>query len=69
MASEKDVCSECEEHICNPCLLRDLLAERTSRIREILNTVDYSSFPRSAWDDVYEDVLDALYDIGKIVEE
>jgi hypothetical protein len=37
------------------------------RIKEILDTVDWSDFPRG-WESVYEDVLNALSEIKEVVE-
>jgi len=38
------------------------------RVKEILDAVDWSDFPRSAWDVDYQDIFDALQEIKEVVE-
>lgn len=36
---DKDPCQKCEEHICNPCMLRDLLEAKLAEARKLLREI------------------------------
>lgn len=42
-------------------------SDKILRIKKVLGEMDWAGFPRSAWDDMYGDVIDALYTIENII--
>jgi len=57
------------EHGHYECYCYSPKTDKVSRIKEILGHIDWTNWPRSAWDKDYEDLTEALSMIQDIVEE